>query len=91
MTGILAGNLVKISPVPIDLEGLVGGPRRHYRFCWPHFVHFEWQVFMHTEDVPCRVGIRAFPRPGKGPLSGPGRGLGFFSGLRVLTGLGFHI
>ena len=34
---------------------------------------------------------KAFPGPGTGPLSGPGRGFKFFPGLRVLTGPGLHI
>ena len=34
---------------------------------------------------------RAFPGPGTGPLSGPGRGFQKISGLRLLTGPGLHI
>ena len=37
---------------------------------------------------PWNNWTRAFPGPGTGPLSGPGRGFKFFSGIRVLTGPG---
>ena len=44
-------------------------------------------------ETPCKQAdtTRAFPRPGTGLLSGPGRGFMFFSGLWVLTGPGLHI
>ena len=37
------------------------------------------------------LSSRAFPGPGSGPLSGPGRGFQKNSGLRVFTGPGLDI